>query len=558
MLVLGLNGWGRRSHDPAACLIADGQIVAFAEEERFTRYKHGFDSLPVHAARYCLDAVGVGLADVDAVTFGWDVPRLVSARAILPEHISSELEHFLPRKLFPRRSEPRFEFVDHHLAHAASALLYAEASSAAVLVIDGQGEEASATAYHGRDGKLTRLRTYPIGWSLGFFYEAACSYTGMRTYDAGKLMGLAAHGQPTDALDGLVRITADGYEFPHMATDHVRLGHSDDQEPIIAAWMQHFARSFSLPPNRLGSGTDVYAYRDVAATVQYVLEEAVLTMARDVLRTTGERVLALAGGIGFNATLNGKLRQLPEIDRLFVQPVAGDAGVALGSAALIAAESGDRISTLGGSLALGPEFNADAIRQALDEAGVRYSEPADIVGATADRITTGGLVGWFQGRAEVGPRALGSRSLLALPTERETRDRVNLQAKRREAWRPLAPSMQTEHASEILGEQLHLPYMVVTTRVTDSFRPLLGAVVHEDGTTRPQTVDAATHPLYHNLLGLLPHGIALNTSFNGRDEPIVATPAQALASSRELGLDALIIGPFLAELTDASEDSSWN
>nr|MDT0661999.1 carbamoyltransferase C-terminal domain-containing protein [Micromonospora sp. DSM 115978] len=549
MLVLGLNGWGRRSHDPAACLIADGRIVAFAEEERFTRRKHGFDSLPVNAARYCLDVAGVELSDLDAVTFGWDVPRLVSARTIPPRHIRPELAHFLPRELFPRDREPRFEFVDHHLAHAASALHYAEASSAAVLVIDGQGEDASATAYHGRDGKLTRLRTYPIGWSLGYFYEAACFYAGMRTFDAGKLMGLAAHGQPTDALDGLVRIAADGYEFPHMAPDHVRPGHSDDQAPILAAWTEHFARRFTLPPNRAAARMDVYAYRDLAATVQHVLEEAVLAMAREVLRSTGERVLAVAGGVGFNATLNGKLRRLPGIDRLFVQPVAGDAGVALGSAALVAAESGDRLTPLGGSLALGPDFGVDAVRRTLDEGGVRYSEPADIAGAAAERICAGGLVGWFQGRAEVGPRALGSRSLLALPAERAVRDRVNLEAKRRESWRPLAPSVRAERAPEIFGEPLDLPYMVITTSVAESRRSLFGAVVHEDGTTRPQTVDAATHPLYHDLLGRLPHGVALNTSFNGRDEPIVATPAQALASGRDLGLEALIIGPFLAELT---------
>ena len=335
MLVLGLNGWGNRTHDASACLLVDGRVAAFAEEERFTRRKHSFDALPVNAARYCLDHVGLELPDIDAVAFGWNIPRLVEDRGIGPDRIDPDSRAILPREHFPRDREPRFEFIDHHLAHAASAYHYAESPSAAVMVLDGQGEDASASLYHGRDGKLTRLRSYPIGWSLGYFYEAACAYAGMRTFDAGKLMGLAAHGRASDALDDLVRITGDGYECPAMAADYVRRGHSDEQEPVLVDWTKHFAERFALPPNRkewvtAADGTrrsvparDVYAYRDVAATVQHLLEEAVLAMARDLLRRTGERVLAVAGGVGFNATLNGRLRRLPDSTRCSCSRIAG-------------------------------------------------------------------------------------------------------------------------------------------------------------------------------------------------------------------------------------------
>jgi len=559
MLVLGLNGWGDRTHDSSACLIVDGQIAAFAEEERFTRIKHGFDTSPTNAARFCLNWSGVELSDIDVVAFGWDIPRLAAARNIGTRQIDPDLRKILPRELFPRDHEPQVEYVDHHLAHAASAYLYSGSPSAAVLVIDGQGETASATAYHARDGKLSPVWSYPVGWSLGYFYEAACAYAGMRTFDAGKLMGLAAHGTPSDALDDLIRVTDHGYECPTMGTDYIRPGYSDEQAPILAAWMRQFEDRFALPPNVIqtvsassgpGSTRDTYEYRDMAATVQQQLEKAVLAIAADVLKRTGEQVLAVAGGVAFNATLNGKLRGLDGLRELFVQPVAGDAGVALGAAALIASSAGSGLSPLTTNLAYGPEYGDDQVQATLEATGVAFSKPDDIAQAAADRIERGCLIGWFQGRAEVGPRALGSRSLLSLPSHRATRDRVNLEAKRREGWRPLAPSLQLERAPEILGGKQRLPFMVETAQVVDEFRPLLEAVVHEDGSTRPQTVEATTLPLFHDLLGRLPNGIALNTSFNGRDEPIVSTPEQALRTAHALNLDALAIGPFLIEFED--------
>jgi len=558
--VLGLNGWGDRSHDASACLLVDGEIVAFAEEERFSRRKHAFDACPVGAAAYCLAEAGITLDDVDAVAFGWDMPRHLSLRGLDTAAIDRSLDRLLPRDSFPRAKNPPLHFVDHHLAHAASAYHFSGADRSAVLVVDGQGEEASISTYHGVDGELRPVGTYPIGWSLGYMYEAACEFTGMRTSDSGKLMGLAGYGTPLDALDKIVRVVEGGFEIPDLAPSHVVAGSVDEGGPILGRWGELFAAAFGCASNpltrvldettgvvRATTERDPFEYRDVAATVQHKLEQAVISVVDHLMATTSERVLTMAGGVAYNATLNGKIRELPAVGRLFVQPAAGDAGVALGAAAWIAAHSGDVIAPLGDSIAFGPQFTPDEVRRALDGAGLAYREPADLADAVAQRLDRGELIGWFNGRGEVGPRALGSRSLLASPADRAMRDRVNLEAKRREWWRPLAPSVAVENTAEVFGRDLSLPYMIVTTSVSEAYRGRLGAVVHEDGTTRPQTVTAQANPAYHAVLRRLPGGIALNTSFNGRDEPIVRTPLNAIATFRELQLDALVLGPYVVE-----------
>ncbi len=561
MRVLGLNGWGARTHDASACLLVDGEIVAYAEEERFSRRKHGFDARPEESATYCLAEAGLGLDDLDAVAFGWNMPWLYAARSCDDATIRAGLDHLLPTERFPRRTNPPLEYVDHHVAHAASAYLLCGEPSAAVLVIDGQGEDASASLYHGVNGQLRLLHSYPVGWSLGYLYEAACTYVGMRTTDAGKLMGLAAYGRPLDVLDRYLDYTPGGYELPGVKESYIRGGYPDEQQPVLDAWLPRFVEAFGRPVNRVDRVTDprtgasravpavdCFEYRDAAATVQAVLEEAISRMAAGLLAATGERVLVLAGGVAYNATLNGKLRRLPGLDRMFVQPVAGDAGVALGAAARVAADGGDAVRPLDTSIAFGPSYRPDEIRRTLDAAGLRYTEPVDLADDVAGRIRAGHLVGWFQGRAEVGPRALGSRSLLALPHPVRVRDRVNLEAKRRERWRPLAPSVTEEAAPALFGTDLRLPFMIVTTEVTPEVRGELGAVTHEDGTTRPQTVSAASHPLYHRVVAQAGvHGALLNTSFNGRDEPIVGSPADAVRTFADLKLDTLAIGPFVVD-----------
>jgi carbamoyltransferase len=546
MKVLGINGWPDRSHHAAACLLDDGALVAFAEEERFSRVKNAPNTAPIQATQFCLDVAGMSIDDIDAVAFGWDLPRLHRDRG-LPWTFS--LEMLVPRRLFPRRRDPEMVFVPHHLAHGASAFYLSGSDSAAVLVMDGQGETESTSLMHGRNGKLVTLETLPPSWSLGYLYEAICEYIGLRWNDAGKLMGLAGHGRRHE----LPVLTVVGAEvcFPGVPTELRSSTEPDEHGAMLAYWRRRLPEILSDPANyRPGGGRDPFDYRDLAASVQWSLEQAVTALASRAVSLTGEQTLLLAGGVSLNASANGTLLDHPSVTDLFVQPIAHDSGVGLGAAAYVAAAAGDRIRPMAGSVALGPAYSPDEGRQALDDAGIVYSQVDEVAHAAGDLIAGGGVIGWFEGRAEVGPRALGHRSILALPDDIGLRDHINHDVKRRESWRPFAPSMLREAASRYLGRDSDFPYMVIATDVPEDVRPVIAGVVHADGTTRPQTVNTDVDPLYTALLSRVGehtgHPVVLNTSFNGRDEPIVGSPTDAIAAFRAMPLDALVIGPYVA------------
>ncbi|MFI5620918.1 carbamoyltransferase [Streptomyces sp. NPDC051567] len=564
MRVLGVNGWPGASHDGAACLVVDGEVVALAEEERFTRNKHAYGEAPLNAAAYCLAEGGLTLDDIDVVAHGWDLPTLFADRAL--DWFAGDadaLEHLLPRKLFPRTRDPRLTFVNHHIAHAASAYHLSGRDRGAILVLDGQGENESTTLAVGIDGAIKTLRAYPPGWSLGYFYAAVCEYAGLGSDNAGKMMGLASYGTPGDlTFGGAFGFTDEDFTIGVVPPGLRSTGTTDEESATIRHWLEHLEKALPDAPNRSTrrfdprtrrftkvTDRDPFEYRDIAATAQAALEQAVMGLVRGLLRETGETTLLIAGGVGFNATLNGKIMRMPEVRDLFIQPLAGDQGVSLGAAVWVAAREGDRIQPMNGSVAWGPQWTPDEIRRALDASGTAYTEPADIAAATAGVLAGGGVSGWFQGRAESGPRALGHRSLVAVPDPESTRDRVNVRIKDREAWRPFAPSMQEEAAEALIGTSTPLPYMIVTTPVTAAGAAAMPAVVHSDRTTRPQTVSAAVDPLYHRLIGEVGRhtgtAVIMNTSFNGRDEPVVCSPQDALATFHRLPLDALALGPFL-------------
>ncbi|UUN29704.1 carbamoyltransferase C-terminal domain-containing protein [Streptomyces sp. FIT100] len=564
MRVLGVNGWPGASHDGAACLVADGEVIALAEEERFTRNKHAYGEAPLNAAAYCLAEGGLTLDDIDVVAHGWDLPTLFKDRDLdWFADDAAALEHLLPRALFPRTRDPRLTFVDHHIAHAASAYHLSGRDHGAILVLDGQGENESTTLAVGIEGEIKILRAYTPGWSLGYFYAAVCEYAGLGADAAGKMMGLASYGTPQDVtFGGAFGFTDEDFTVGVVPPGLRSTGSTDEETATIRCWLEHLEKTLPDAPNhsvrrfdpRAGRYTrvtdrDPYEYRDVAATAQAALERAVMGLVRGLLRDTGETTLLIAGGVGFNATLNGKLMRMPEVHDLFVQPLAGDQGVSLGAAVWVAAQEGDRIRPMQGSVAWGPQWSPDEIRRVLDASGTAYTEPADIAVATAEILAAGGVSGWFQGRAEGGPRALGNRSMVAVPNPRTTRDWVNVRIKHREAWRPFAPSMQEEAAEALIGTATPLPYMIVTTPVTEAGAEAMPAVVHSDRTTRPQTVSASVDPLYHRLIGEVGKhtgtAAVLNTSFNGRDEPVVCSPGDALATFHRLPMDALALGPFL-------------
>ncbi|WP_055697845.1 MULTISPECIES: carbamoyltransferase family protein [Streptomyces] len=564
MRILGVNGWPGASHDASACLLVDGEVVAFAEEERFTRDKHAYGQAPHHAVAHCLAEAGLGIEDIDIVAHGWEMPALLEQRGLewFPSDAEA-LDFLLPRSLFPRGKDPRLLFVEHHMAHAASAYYFSGHDSGAVLILDGQGETESATLAVGSGGDLKVLRTVSPGWSLGYFYAAVCEYAGLGADAAGKLMGLAPYGTVGDTtFGGALLVEGDGYRVDAVPEDLLSRGRTDEEDDTIRLWLARLEKTLDVPPNAVTRGwdpalgrytrrtaRDPFAYRDLAATAQAALEHSVLAMVRGLLRDTGESTLLVAGGVGFNATLNGKLMRLPQVEDLFVQPLAGDQGVSLGAAGWVAAQAGERISPMTGTVAWGPQWGPDAIRHVLGATGTRYTEPDDIAAETARLLARGEIVGWHQGRSEGGPRALGQRSILAAPSPAEQQHRINLTIKDREAWRPFAPSLQEEAAAELLDLHTGLPYMIVTVPVPERSRARLAAATHVDGTTRPQTVSADVNPLYHRLLGEVEthtgSAVVLNTSFNGNAEPVVCSPRDALATFARSPLDALALGPFL-------------
>ena len=538
MRVLGVNAV---FHDPAAALVVDGEIVAAAEEERFSRRKHGkrpvpFSTweLPELSARWCLEQAGIDAADLDAVAYSYD-PTL--GRSLdTTDPTAGEWEGL--RTLYAERS-PRFlrtalpgldpgivRFVPHHVSHAASAHLAAGFDDAAVLVLDGRGERSSHLAGHAVNGDLRVLATQDLPHSLGLLYEGVTEHLGfLRSSDEYKVMALASYGEPThlEALRRLVHTTGNGgFEAP--AVD----------------WTA-FA-----PPVAPG-GTWCEAHANLAASVQARLEEVVVELGCWLHERTGSPNLAMAGGVALNCVANSHLARCGPFRRIWVQPAAGDSGTALGAALHVAHQLGDRVTPMG-TAALGRGFDDRQVEAALRTAAVPYERPADIAVAAAEILAADGIVAWFQGRSEFGPRALGHRSLLAHPGRAENLERLN-DVKGREQFRPVAPMVLAERAADIFRGPLPSPYMLFTHEVEPAWRHQIPAVVHVDGTARIQTVDRRDEPLVAAMLDAfeartrLP--VVVNTSLNTAGRPMVDDPRDALECFGSAPVDALAVGPFL-------------
>lgn len=537
MKILGINAV---FHDPAAALVIDGEIVAAAEEERFSRRKHGKQAvpfstweLPVAAANWCLAEAGLTPADIDAVGYSYD-PWLMTDQADGLAGLDGDWEDL--RTLYAQRA-PRFlatalpgldpdavRFVRHHVAHAASTVLASPYSHSAVLVVDGRGELTSMLAGEDLDGKLDVLATQELPHSLGLLYESLTEHLGfVRSSDEYKVMAMASYGSPrfADGLRELVYATGDG---------------GFRTEPID--WNE-------FAPRRTGGLDPVHA--DLASSVQCVLEEVLLSLVGWLRQNTDSPNLCLAGGVALNCVANSAIYNSGLFENVWVQPAAGDSGTALGSALAIAAEAGERVTPMN-TAKLGRGWTDTQIAEALDEAGVRYERPDDLAAVVGDALADNKLVGWFQGRAEFGPRALGGRSLLADPRHVDNLERLNA-VKGREQFRPVAPMVLAERAPEIFsGGPLPSPYMLFVHDVDPLWQARIPAVTHVDGTARIQTVDdsqprlQATLRRFEQKTGV---PVVVNTSFNTAGRPMVDTPRDALECFGSSPIDLLAIGPFV-------------
>ena len=598
MRALGISAF---YHDSAAALVEDGRIVAAAQEERFSRKKHD-PSFPSGAIQYCLEEGGVSLDEIDHVVF-YDKPFLKFERlletylAMAPRGFRSfrmAIPVWLREKLFQksllRRELKKFGedfdwqnrllFCEHHLSHAASAFFPSPYEKAVVLTMDGVGEWATTSAAIGNGSQLDIFEEIHFPHSLGLLYSAFTYYTGFKVNSGEyKVMGLAPYGEPKYAqliLDNIVDLKPDGSFRLDMSYFDYCTG--------LTMTNERFSKLFGTPvrgPDQLLT----QFHMDIAASVQAVLEEAVLRLTRALAKQTGMRNLCLAGGVALNCVANGKVQRDGCFDNIWIQPAAGDAGGAVG-AALAAVHlyaqlprSVNGRDSMAGAL-LGPSYTQPEIERQLSAAGARFSVLTEgaMVDTTADALAKQQAVGWFQGRMEFGPRSLGARSILGDPRSAAMQHNLNLKVKYRESFRPFAPSVLREDVADWFELDADSPYMLIVADVLKSrqrtmtaaeaalfgidklnvARSEIPAATHVDYSARIQTVHADTNPLFHRLLTNFKQRtgcpVLVNTSFNVRGEPIVCTPEDAFRCFMGNELELLVVGNCVME--KAAQDQS--
>jgi carbamoyltransferase len=562
-------------HDAAAALLCDGKLVAAAHEERFTRKRHD-PGIPVRATDYCLEAAGIEVGDLDYVVF-YDKPFIKFERilttyvATFPRSLPSftkSIPIWLKEKLWVPRMiyqhlgyEGEVLFVEHHQSHAASAFLPSPYEEAAILTCDGVGEWATTTQGIGRGDSVELIKEVRFPHSLGLLYSAFTYYLGFKVNSAEyKVMGAAPYGEPKYAgkiLDELVDLRDDGsfkLDMKYFAYDYG-----------LTMTNQRFADLFEHP--RRDSEAEMEQFHwDMAASVQNVTEEIVLRMARDLHQTTGMKNLVMAGGVALNCVANGRIVREGPFENLWVQPAAGDAGGALGAAHYV------YNTVLGKPRAYrmdhaywGPAYTDEAIRTYLDGVGAHYRALSrdEMIQETARRMDEDqAVVGWFQGRMEWGPRSLGARSILADARNEENWARVNLKIKFRESFRPFAPAVLAEKASEWFDIDRESPYMLLVCQVKEGRN--VPAITHKDGSARLQTVTREVQPEYYDLIAAFDERtgcpVVINTSFNVRGEPIVCSPEDAYLCFMRTNMDVLVLGNQILlkqEQPELHEDFDW-
>ena len=605
MHILGISAY---YHDSAAALLRDGEIVAAAQEERFTRKKHD-SRFPENAVNYCLAEAAISLSDVDRVVF-YDKP-LVKFERLLETYLSyapNGLRSFIAampiwlkeklylkttlkdelRKIAGGKNEriPSLLFAEHHQSHAASAFYFSPFDSAAVLCLDGVGEWATTSAWRGNGKDLEALWEIDFPHSLGLLYSAFTYYTGFRVNSGEyKLMGLAPYGEPKYVdliLDNLLDLKADGTFRLNMDYFNYCTG--------LTMTNKRFDKLFGGPP-RAAESELKQREMDIAASIQVVTETVVLRLASTLHKETGESNLCLAGGVALNCVANGRVLREGPFENIWIQPAAGDAGGALGAASIVWHEQEDQQRTVNGKdkmrgSYLGPRFSEDEVREQLDQHGAVYEqlEDAALFPRLAEILDSDNVVGWFQGRMEFGPRALGGRSIVGDPRSSKMQSVMNLKIKYRESFRPFAPSVLAERVSDYFEQDAESPYMLIVAPVqknlrvemSDQQKELFGieklnvkrselpAITHVDYSARIQTVHHDTNPRYYDLLKAFDTrtgcGVLVNTSFNVRGEPIVCTPDDAYRCFMRTEMDYLVVNDFLLSKKDQphwEQDDSW-
>ncbi|MFD2091517.1 carbamoyltransferase family protein [Blastococcus deserti] len=551
--VLGVNCF---SHDTSACLLVDGAVVAIGEQERFNRDAHT-KAFPDAAIEFCLRQAGLSARDLTAVAFAHD-PRIDFMRGaadavarVAPKRLGAQAYTDVRLVSRERRFRRRWGYggqivhVGHHDAHAASAFFSSPFDQAAVLTLDRGGDFLSTTMQLGQGNRLRRLKEVRNPHSLGELYSAFTWLLGFRpNADEGKVMGLSSYGRDTYVEDfrDLVRLLDDG----RFRVDLKWFGYQRERGWFSRSGDERFG------PRRAPESDISARHEDLAHAIQHLVEDAGVHIARSIQRATGLRRLCLAGGVALNSVMNARILAEAGFDEIFIQPAASDAGNALGAAAHVWHQGlGERRAWHMAHPFWGPSYTDEEMARALEARGLSFRKVADPEREAAARIADGKVVGWFQGRAEIGPRALGARSILADPRHPEMKDIVNARVKRREAFRPFAPSVLDERGAEYFDHYSTNPFMLLVLPVRKDKRDVIPAVTHVDGTGRLQSVTREFNPAYHRLITeferLTGVPVVLNTSFNLRGEPIVNSPDDAVADYLRSGMEALLLGRCLVE-----------
>ena len=540
--------------DPAACFVREGKVEAFVEEERLVRFKHAPSMFPIRSVEFCLKQAGLELSEIDAFVYGWDSKRYSNGEMVEfyaqvndqypPDEatrawqrgtlawfngyaLRARLEIELTRHFgVSRRVLPELRFFPHHETHASAAFFLSPFEKALVLTLDGSGDSDCTTVWRGQRTQLELLARLQIPHSLGWFYAALTEFLGFKAYDGEyQVMGLAAYGSENRNLrERLARVVHEGPRGFDYVVEPRYIHHGPHSHS--PRFTDHLVELLGMQP-RLWSEPIRKIHEDLAFETQWALEEHTLRLAEHFQRETGLENLCIGGGVGLNVKLNSRLQRCGLFDSVFPFPIPGDSGLGIGAAVgLHVRETGRRPAPLGG-LYWGPSFSDEEVEAQLRACGLSYRRCEDIADAAAQLLADGKIVGWFQGPMEAGPRALGGRSILADPRDVASRDRVNTAIKFREYWRPFCPSLSEDSAIEYLSAGRRAPYMIVAFEASEKARVEAPAIVHVDGTVRPQTVDRDSNPRYHRLLERFAERtgvpIVLNTSFNIKGAPLTPT-----------------------------------
>jgi carbamoyltransferase len=540
-------------HDPAVALIRDNKIVAFVEEERFNRVKHAKGYFPTMALNWVLKKEKIKIDDIDKIGYYLDpsvsnmVVKKIHNIAKSPINIGAAIRWSNRLKTYPISNLKKYfkykkndiNYINHHLCHSASTFLLSGFKKSSILTIDGVGEYASATMRYGSSNELELLYEIKEPNSLGYVYSAVTDFLGFETNEGeGKVMGLAPYGSNYYKIfDEIIKPTRNGFVTKKIFSSNgfMDVSYSD-------------FLTLKLGQPRLPSEPLEKRHMDIAYSLQERLEQIALHLVERLVEITGNKNLCLAGGVALNCKMNGRILESGLIDDIFIQPAAGDAGCALGAALWLAHEEGFKFKKLE-HVYFGPEYSNEEVEKVLKTANLKYEEISDPSGTAAELLAQGKIVGWFQGRMEAGPRALGNRSILADPRDPGIKDKLNYLVKHREPFRPFCPSLLDKAKKEYLENAYESPFMILSFKVPEEKRKEIPGVVHVDGTVRPQTVTKEANPRYYKLISefekLTGVPVVLNTSFNIKGEPIVCKPEQAIADFYSTGMDALIINDFL-------------